>query len=935
MCKPIITTKAPFSQGNSTIFSIEELKKSPVWLASNPDKKPVSAITGNIARWSDPKELTTFEDVERFISGRDGFLPAFIIYKAHQLVFIDLDHCYQSDQLTPLAQQLLTHTGNSFAEKSRSGNGLHILIQGEMPIAGIKTHDIEIYSDKKVVTLTFDYLDGRKELEKHQALIDQFIADHAPKEEPQEEDAPPTMETSQVIEKVKSLPHYKILLEEGFNPAMQEQYKGDHSSADFALMCQIAKYTRNEEQAVEVFERSQLWTPEREIKKGGVRYLKATFQKAKSKTKLEDDSHKKEEAEEEKPQRKVPIYPYFFIDKNLQDGKQWVFAQPAIDEKTLNYILIGSSREALAQMPYEELKKKFEGDEDAVLPDAFPICSEIHKSSVMRSEDKNQHSIMVYFPTYEDGHSQQLTIPTGDLHTEPNSIINLLCSRGLYIKHGLSKHVISYLNSYRPEDKGLLTDKIGWHSDTYILPDQQFGELQNIFVDDRKLMQSEHLHAKGSFEDWQEHIGKYVIGNPALIFAIGISFAPVLMHDLNIESGGFHFFGDSSTGKTTMLTIANSVWAGTRWRNTWRSTDNGLEGLCSSHNDAFMALDEIGQCAPEVVGKSVYMIANETAKLRANRKGELKEIKNWRLLFASDGELSVERMIRDFANRVNAGQLVRLLDIPLQFEDSILTEEGTSAVYHNIYDFLDINDFSKHFYESCSKYYGTPIRKFLTWYSNWRKAENRQELKKNYQSCLQILEKHCKEKHGSCSAQVRRGLERFSLILLTLCLLAEEQILKIPINQEGIPKECIDSVLKVFELWIRGRGTTASTENKQILEQTKLFIDRYSQTSKFIDYDSEVGGINHSEILGFRRQLEKETEWYLTPEVFKNILCKEIGAEAKKVVAILKKEGILKTQEGRNTSTGTPKSLGKKGRYYILTDAILGNRFEEDGNRYE
>ena len=280
--------------------------------------------------------------------------------------------------------------------------------------------------------------------------------------------------------------------------------------------------------------------------------------KAKSKTTLEAEESDTEKASES---RKVPLIPYFFIDNNPQDGKPWVFAQPAIDEKSLNYILIGSSREELSQMAYAELKAKFEGDENAILPDAFPICSEIHKSSVIINQDKNQHCLMVSFPTYEDGYLQQLSIPTGDLHTDPNIIINLLCSRGLYIKHGLHKHVISYLNTYRPEDKGLLTDKIGWHGDTYILPDKHFGERKNIFVDDRQLTQSEHLHSKGSLEEWKNHIGKYLVGNPALIFGVGMAFAPVLMNDLKIESGGIHFFGNSSTGKTTMVTIANSIWA--------------------------------------------------------------------------------------------------------------------------------------------------------------------------------------------------------------------------------------------------------------------------------------------------------------------------------------------------------------------------------------
>ncbi|MFT5318105.1 MAG: putative DNA primase/helicase [Chlamydiales bacterium] len=928
MNSPIIPSEKPNTQGNSSVFSIEELKQLPVWLASNPDKKPISAVTGNVAKWSNPKELTTFDKIEEFISGREGFLPAFVLYKEQGIVFIDLDHCYKEEALTPLAQTLLSQTANSFAEKSRSGNGLHILVKGAMKLDGIKTSDIEIYSAKKIVTLTFDHIDGRTALEDYQHLIDTLIKERASdsrNDDQNQEDADPIMTNEEVINKVKASSHHKILFEGGFNVELQKHYKEDHSSADFALMCQISKYTRNQQQAIEVFTASSLWSDERDRKKGGERYLNATFHKAKSKTALEPEGPETGEIPES---RKVPLTPYFFIDTNSHDGKNWVFAQPAIDEKSLNYILIGSSREELSQMAYDILKTKFEGDAEAVLPEPLPICSEIHKSSVIINQDKNQHCLMVSFPTYEDGHQQQLSIPTGDLHTDPNSIINLLCSRGLYIKHGLSKHVIGYLNTYRPEDKGLLTDKIGWHGDTYILPDQHFGTRKNIFVDDRQLTQSEHLHSRGSLKEWQEHIGKYLVGNPALIFGVGMAFAPVLMNDLKIESGGIHFFGNSSTGKTTMVTIANSVWAAPKWKNTWRSTDNGLEGLCCSHNDAFMVLDEIGQCTPEVVGKSVYMIANETAKLRANRKGDLKEIRNWRTLFASDGEISVEQMILEYTNKVKAGQLVRLLDVPLQFQDAITTDDGTPSVYHDLHGFKDITEFSKHFHTQTAKYYGSPIREFLQCYSSSRSSEALEELRKQYQSAVNKLEEYCTENHGSCSAQVKRGIERFALVLLALLLVAENGLLSIDGN------DCIESVTKIFDLWIKGRGTTASLENKQILEKVKLFIDRYAQTSKFIDYDSEMGSVNHSEILGFQKKFGDETEWYLSPEVFKNVLCREIGSDVKKIVEVLKRERILKTEEGRSTITAAPKSLGKNGRFYVLTDEILNNLFDDPNNRY-
>ena len=121
---------------------------------------------------------------------------------------------------------------------------------------------------------------GRTDLEEHQPLIDSLVQEHASEsssEDQDSEDVDPIWTSEEVITKVKASSHHKILFEEGFSAEIQAHYKEDHSSADFALMCQITKYTRNQKQAIEVFTASSLWNEERDRKKGGERYLNATF----------------------------------------------------------------------------------------------------------------------------------------------------------------------------------------------------------------------------------------------------------------------------------------------------------------------------------------------------------------------------------------------------------------------------------------------------------------------------------------------------------------------------------------------------------------------------------------------------------------------------------------------------------------------------------
>ncbi len=52
-----------------------------------------------------------------------------------------------------------------------------------------------------------------------------------------------------------------------------------------------------------------------------------------------------------------------------------------------------------------------------------------------------------------------------------------------------------------------------------------------------------------------------------------------------------------STGKSTVLRVASSVWGGFDYLQSWRATSNGLEGIAAAHNDSLLCLDEIGEIA--------------------------------------------------------------------------------------------------------------------------------------------------------------------------------------------------------------------------------------------------------------------------------------------------------------------------------------------------
>ncbi|WP_298067315.1 DUF927 domain-containing protein [uncultured Mailhella sp.] len=138
----------------------------------------------------------------------------------------------------------------------------------------------------------------------------------------------------------------------------------------------------------------------------------------------------------------------------------------------------------------------------------------------------------------------------------------------------------------------------------------------------------------GTLDGWKE-IAALSIGHSRLSFALCAAFAGPLLRLAGLEGGGFSFEGASSSGKTTALQIAASVWGGPERIRSWRATDNGLENIAILHNDNVLVLDEVGQVNGRILAECAYMLANGQGKGRSSREGNLRKSQSWCLLFLS------------------------------------------------------------------------------------------------------------------------------------------------------------------------------------------------------------------------------------------------------------------------------------------------------------
>jgi putative DNA primase/helicase len=143
-----------------------------------------------------------------------------------------------------------------------------------------------------------------------------------------------------------------------------------------------------------------------------------------------------------------------------------------------------------------------------------------------------------------------------------------------------------------------------------------------------------------------------------------------------------HLFEQSSAGKTTTANIASSLYGEPdALRLTWYGTALGIANEAEAHNDSLLPLDEVGQgSSAKDVATSAYTLFNGAGKLQGAKEGGNRELKRWRTVAISTGEMDIETFLSAGGLKVKAGQLVRLLNLPM--EKSVAHHEYQNGKQH-------------------------------------------------------------------------------------------------------------------------------------------------------------------------------------------------------------------------------------------------------------
>lgn len=412
-----------------------------------------------------------------------------------------------------------------------------------------------------------------------------------------------------------------------------------------------------------------------------------------------------------------------------------------------------------------------------------PVVKLLARSVMKSSADES--FLLIEYSSLDLGMTK-LIIPT-NLLDKPREFFSLLISKGFpaNVDKNVRKQIIDELCEHC-DNTFILTKKPGFIGDSYISP------CGKIWGSDDKygpIIQPEYQNSlpavskKGSLQHWQDNLASYATHSSRLMLGLCSAFSAFLLKDTGIESGGFHFYGKSSVGKSTVLFFSASTYGNPEYVNTMKLTEKATQELAQAHNDALLCLDELKLAdsnpkkAAEKTQGITYILASGRGTKYSKNYEKQKGIDEWRVIFLSAGERSLKQHAADGGISRLEGEEARAIDIPADtgsghgiFETIPMGVDSSSELVQNIAVF-------------CNQYHGSAQYAFLKKYVS-RNNANPEKMKKYLNQRIEFfLKKHDVDKNNGVEI---RTAKRFALAYAAGTLAAKYKVL--PFDKKEVMK---------------------------------------------------------------------------------------------------------------------------------------------------
>jgi putative DNA primase/helicase len=544
------------------------------------------------------------------------------------------------------------------------------------------------------------------------------------------------------------------------------------------------------------------------------------------------------------------------------------------------------------------------------------VCTPLAVTALTRDAHSEEWGRLLVFHD-RDGKEHRWAMPMRMLAGSGEELRGELLRQGLEITSHPKRrgYVSDFIQWANPEARARCVLRTGWHGSTFVLPSETFGSSAEPILFQGNSTDNVSLGCAGTLDGWRDEVCAPCAGNSRLVLALSAAFAGPCLGLLDAEGGGLHFRGGSSTGKSTALALAASVFGEREYMRTWRATDNALEGVAATHSDLLLVLDEIGQLDPKHAGSAAYLLANGQGKSRSNRDGSARAPVKFRLLFISAGEVGLSDLVTSAGAKARAGQEIRVLDVPAE------PFGGEYGIFDSVPVGCTPGEFADRLKHAASMHHGHPLRAWLGYLTS-DTAAVRDAMRKFRDDMTDSLA------GAGAVGQVRRAAAKFALIASA----GEVATLK---KLTGWPQGAAASAARAcFADWLRARGTKGNAEPAAMLAQVRLYLAQHGE-ARFSPWDrvNDERAPRTVNRAGWRRSKDDPTDsaaYYIAAEVFRSEVCS--GFDPAQVARALADSGALRMGSNGEYTRKIRVPDGTTPRVYVVLPSVFGDENEDDAS---
>lgn len=471
-----------------------------------------------------------------------------------------------------------------------------------------------------------------------------------------------------------------------------------------------------------------------------------------------------------------------------------------------------------------------------------------------------------------------------------------LSTQGVPVTSENARAVVQYLSQYEHANHDLLppakmTARLGWHDgEQFVLPDRTVTpstadpEIPVVGFQakpemDHRLLGS--LAATGALDKWVECI-KALCVYPVPTFLVYASFASVLLKPLEASGFMINLNGTTSTGKTSALKVAASVWGHPlNLPGSWNSSSTARERRLGLLNHLPLIIDDTNQARlREEVEQAPYQLASGQGRGRGTVHG-MQQTVTWCNLTISTGEQAIHGMT---GNHTDAGNLARTLEIGLKpfGEPSMRTGQ-----------------FLTNLQSSLAKHHGVAGPRFVQWLMEQNKLGE------------------LRERHQAIVDQLKEDLENDGVAMRQADAMAIVQLAGELVHEAfGFEWDVRQIIQPVWQVLCERFG-----DLDQAAAAMRVAIDYFrTKPTAFPDRGAEHTRYTPHELLGYGSVTEDPWRIAYTPTVLEELL-RRSQFNCRTILQIWQDRGWLICDRDRLQKTVRIK--GNNERFYAITQAAF------------